>query len=292
MGISDFIRKEFAKADDERDKGLTTPEGVCRYDDICYGTDRNNQILDVYLPQDIVGKLPVIISVHGGGWVYGNKERYQFYCMDLAKRGYAVVNFTYRLAPEHKFPASLEDINLVMEWVLENAQRYKMDIDRIYAVGDSAGAHILCLYMDICVNEKYALNYRFKIPQGLKIQGLALNCGQYHLDVEEMDDMTGQLMQVYLCHKGTREELALLCADEYVTPKFPPTFIMTAENDFLRKQAPLLYQKLKEKQVTCELHDYSSRTEKKLGHVFHLDVRSEDARKCNDEECKFFDNIK
>ena len=61
------------------------------------------QKLDVYRQKDATGKLPVIVSVHGGGWVYGDKERYQFYCMDLAERGFAVVNFSYRLAPEYKF---------------------------------------------------------------------------------------------------------------------------------------------------------------------------------------------
>lgn len=75
------------------------------------------QRLDVYRPRAREGeKLPVIISVHGGGWVYGDKDGYQFYCMGLAERGFAVVNFSYRLAPEAKFPASLEDTNAVFRY--------------------------------------------------------------------------------------------------------------------------------------------------------------------------------
>lgn len=62
---------------------------------------------------------------------------------------------------------------------------------------------------------------------------------------------------------------------------------MTAEGDFLRKQAPYMYGKLKEKNVFCELHEYSSPKEK-LMHVFHLNMRSEDAKRCNDDECEFF----
>ena len=111
--ISDIIRAEFAEEDNKRDAGLKTPENIVRYDDIIYGTESKWQKLDVYCQKDATGKLPVIVSVHGGGWVYGDKERYQFYCMDLAERGFAVVNFSYRLAPEYKFPASLEDTNSV-----------------------------------------------------------------------------------------------------------------------------------------------------------------------------------
>lgn len=55
--------------------------------------------------------IPVIVSVHGGGWGYGDKERYQYYCMSLAQQGFAVVNFSYRLASKYKFPAPLEDTN-------------------------------------------------------------------------------------------------------------------------------------------------------------------------------------
>ena len=100
---SDMVRTEFKKGDDIRDAGLTTPEDIIRYDDIVYGEDPKWQSLDVYRPKSAEGKkLPVIVSVHGGGWVYGDKERYQFYCMNLAQRGFAVVNYTYRLAPEYK----------------------------------------------------------------------------------------------------------------------------------------------------------------------------------------------
>ena len=67
--------------------------------------------MDVYRPRDTDAVIPVIVSVHGGGWGYGDKERYQYYCMSLAQQGFAVVNFSYRLASKYKFPAPLEDTN-------------------------------------------------------------------------------------------------------------------------------------------------------------------------------------
>lgn len=113
-GIGLKVRAEFQKGDDIRDAGLTTPDFVERTDDILYGEDPKWQVLDLYRPKNRTGeKLPVIVSIHGGGWVYGDKERYQYYCMSLVEHGFAVVNFTYRLAPEFQFPAALEDTNLV-----------------------------------------------------------------------------------------------------------------------------------------------------------------------------------
>ena len=105
-----YMRKKFNDGDEIRDKGLETPSGITRFDDITYGPESTCNRLDVYRPTNAGGKLPVIISFHGGGWVYGDKERYQYYCMNIALRGFAVVNFTYRLAPEYHHPAGLEDM--------------------------------------------------------------------------------------------------------------------------------------------------------------------------------------
>ena len=111
-----YMREKFNAGDEIRDAGLKTPEGVRRFDGIVYGTDSKWNVLDVYRPKNSEGKLPVIISFHGGGWVYGDKERYQYYCMNFTRLGFAVVNFTYRLAPEFQHPAGLEDMNSVARW--------------------------------------------------------------------------------------------------------------------------------------------------------------------------------
>ena len=115
------IRRTFWRSDEKRDRGLTTPERIHREDDIPYGKDPQ-QLMDIYYPKGTCEKLPVIVSIHGGGYVYGDKERYQYYCMDLAQRGFAVVNFTYRLAPEHRFPAQLKDLNSVMNFICRHRE--------------------------------------------------------------------------------------------------------------------------------------------------------------------------
>ena len=105
-----MFRLMAGRSDKKRDAGLTIPESVSAYRDISYGKHGRWSLLDLYVPKDVTAPVPVIVSVHGGGWVYGTKETYVYYCSDLARRGFAVVNFSYRLAPLHKFPAALEEL--------------------------------------------------------------------------------------------------------------------------------------------------------------------------------------
>ncbi|MCD8161816.1 MAG: alpha/beta hydrolase [Clostridiales bacterium] len=290
---SDLVRARFTEGDNIRDAGLTTPEDIRRFDDIPYGPDPHWQVLDVYRPRAADGqKLPVIVSVHGGGWVYGDKERYQFYCMNLAQRGFAVVNFTYRLAPEFQFPAPLEDTNLVFAWVLTHGEAYGFDTGHVFGVGDSAGGHLLGLYADFCTNPDYSAQFPFRPPEGFVPTAVALNCGVYQIATDgEGDDLNRLLMADLLPEHGTPEELASISVIRYITPQFPPAFFMTATGDFLQDQTPLLQAALMVNSVPFVLRFYGDAARPPLGHVFHCNIKTEDAKLCNDEECGFFRNF-
>lgn len=283
-----WIRYSWRKNDAKRDAGLSTPEDIFRVDDISYGPDKMN-VLDVYRPKNVEGKLPVIVSVHGGGWVYGDKELYQHYCMNLAQRGFAVVNFTYRLSPEHKFPAHLEDTVKVFDWVLKNADQYGFDVDNVFAVGDSAGGHILSLFCVMCSNPEYAARHSFKVPEGFMPKAVALNCGAYDMNPES--NPTGNTLSLMkgdiLPNKGTDEEFRAISPVNFITEKFPPCFVMTANQDFLKDQASALMEKLDEAgaQYVYKLYGDDSNPQ---GHVFHLNMHNETGKLCNDEECAFF----
>ena len=247
--ISWYIRYDFKKGDRKRDAGLSTPPEIQRYDDIVYGDSKKWQILDVYRPKDKEGKLPVILSVHGGGWVYGTKETYQFYCMDLAKRGFAVVNFTYRLAPEHRYPAQIEDTNAVVEWILKHSEEYGFDTDNIFAVGDSAGGHLLSVYTAMCNDLSYAAD---------------------------------------LLSKGwTKEDLDWLNSYDKIREGFPPTFVMSSNGDFLRSQVDIIVPELEKHKIEHTVKIYGNE-QNVLGHVFHCNIKTKDAAICNDDECAFF----
>ena len=160
------IRINWKISDDKRDEGLTTPEDIIRFDNISYGPYGDANLLDIYHQKKVTKPQKTIISIHGGGWVYGSKEQYQFYGMRLAQRGFTFVNFNYRLAPEYKYPTALEDINQVFLFIRDHAEEYAIDTNNIFVVGDSAGAQLATQYLIICTNPEYAKHFTFS-PSGI-----------------------------------------------------------------------------------------------------------------------------
>lgn len=282
-----LLRAMFKRGDDKRDAGCTTPADIRRFDNIAYGPDPKWHLLDVYRPKDTEGPLPVIVSVHGGGWVYGDKDRYQYYCMSLAQHGFAVVNFTYRLAPKYKFPAPVEDTNRVFRWLLEHREEYGFDSRNVFAVGDSAGAHLLAMYSCICTNPAYGALFSLQPPPYFAPAAVALNCGVYRMEKGGKKDLTASLMKDYLPGRGTEEEYRRINVIQHLTGDFPPAFVMTAEGDFLAEQAAPMAEELQRLGAAAEYHYYGDK-DHVLGHVFHCDTRNESARLCNREECEFF----
>ncbi len=284
--MSEQIRKSFKEGDDIRDAGLQTPQDVIRYDDIQFGPDREWQVMDLYRPRFAEGAvLPVIFSIHGGGWVYGDKERYQYYCMSLAQRGFAVLNFTYRLAPEFQYPAPLEDTFLVVSWMVENAAKYGLDTKRVFAVGDSAGGHLLGLFAAIKTNPDYAAEYDFKLPD-FDLRAIALNCGTF-TPGRDADGSVSGLMKDWLPGKDYDAEIAKINVLTHITPDFPPTFVMSAIDDFLKHDAYRIAGVLIENEVPFVLRIYGDRNTR-LAHVFHCNMKTAEGKKCNDDECEFF----
>lgn len=291
------IRHAYAKSDKKRDAGQTTPADITRFDNIVYGDDRHYlkwQLLDVYRPKAAIEadgtlkKLPVIVSVHGGAWVYGDKDKYQFYCMRLAQRGFAVINFSYRLAPEKKFPASLQDTEAVFQWACNNAAEYGLDTSNFFAVGDSAGAHLLSLYTAALSNEHYGKQFDFIKEKPMSLRGIALNCGKYNLDDPEFKFKL--LRSGYLPNGGTKEEMKMINTTLHVSSKFPPTFISTCVGDFLWEQSNIIKSALDAVGAKNELHCYGN-SEQPLWHVFHCNPTIEEAAQCNDDECNFFRSL-
>ncbi len=283
------IRHDFGASDAVRDAGLTRPQNVSWENDVSYGPYGQWNLMDIYYPADTDGLLPAIVSVHGGGWVYGTKEVYQFYLCSLAARGFTVVNFNYRLAPEHPFPASLEDINAVFSWIKENGKDHHIDPEHLFAVGDSAGAQMLSQFAAMLTNRDFARlfedRYGFRFPE-LKLSAVALNCGRYEMtapDDEEMD----LLFHAYLNGEPVDFE-RYTDTKRYLTKQFPPSFVMSAYCDFLYKEAQPMTEALRRAGVEAECHIYGSRDDERIGHVFHCNVRLDEAARCNDEECAFF----
>jgi acetyl esterase/lipase len=114
-----------------------------KYFDLPYATLSESQKLDIYLPENGDGPFPVILAIHGGGFMIGDKRDQQVGPMlNGLKRGYAVVSVNYRLSGEAIWPAQIYDCKAAVRWIKANAQKYKLDAGHIVAWGGSAGGHL------------------------------------------------------------------------------------------------------------------------------------------------------
>lgn len=275
-------------SDYRRDKAIPLPEGVTQCRNISYGSHGKWNLLDVYYPDGTTEALPTIVSIHGGGYVYGTKEIYRRYGMDMARRGFAFVNFNYRLAPKWKFPTPLWDTNSVMEWITKNAVRYHLDPDRIILVGDSAGAQLASQYAAIATNRSYAASFGMHVPS-ISIRVLGLNCGMYNPHAFIGGKASG-IAKDYL-DTGialTDPRLRIL---EAIGPNYPAAHITTAHHDFLKDHARPMYEFLSRRGIPCKLDIYGSEADKNTGHVFHVTITNPEAVRCNDDAAAFFREI-
>lgn len=98
--------------------------------------------LNLARPKNGEGPFPAVLCIHGGGFRAGNRESYDGLCLRLAERGFVAATITYRLAPQHKFPAAVHDTKAAVRWLRANAVTYAINPDRIGVTGGSAGGHL------------------------------------------------------------------------------------------------------------------------------------------------------
>ncbi|MBN2047578.1 MAG: alpha/beta hydrolase, partial [Anaerolineaceae bacterium] len=108
--------------------------------DVAYADRSTAQLLDIYLPSGGTGPFPVIVSIHGGAFRFGDKRDGQVIPMlEGLKRGYAVVSINYRMSGEALFPALVHDVKAAIRWIRARAEDYGFDPTRVAVWGGSAG---------------------------------------------------------------------------------------------------------------------------------------------------------
>ncbi len=115
--------------------------------DVAYWPEHGRRgLLDIYRPQGEVKDAPVLLQVHGGGWMIGNKDQQGLPLMrHLASRGWVCVAINYRLSPRDPFPAHVVDVKRAIAWIKDNIADYGGDPDFIAITGGSAGGHLTAL---------------------------------------------------------------------------------------------------------------------------------------------------
>ena len=282
-------RKAWAEGDAKRDAGLKEPEGLIIERNISYGVFGESNLMDVYRPADAKEKLPVLINVHGGGFFYGDKELYRFYAMDMALYGFAVVNMNYRLNPDYRFPSPLSDINAVMIWIEKHASEYNMDTDRIFMMGDSAGAQLTSHYAAINSNPEFAALYPFR-KHNLKLKGISLACGLYDLKSIAGEDSDDEMVKSYLGFHGDPENPQLdVCGA--ITDKYPAAYVFSCPNDFLYELCEPMAKLINERGGKAVSKIYGTKEMTDVGHVFHCNMKTEIGQRARKDQADFLLNL-
>ena len=152
---------------------LTPRKGYFVQENVAYGL-RARHRLDLFRTQTPREHRPLIVFVHGGAWMHGDKKDYRFIGEAFAKEGFDVAVINYHLAPEHIFPASIDDLSLALNYLNVHQLKYQISTEKVVLMGHSAGAFNV---MSALYHPKpYEIQCRSQITA---IIGLA---GPYHFD--------------------------------------------------------------------------------------------------------------
>ena len=291
-----LLNLSFGIADFFRDLGVKEPPGIFCHAGIDYAGDGlPAHRMDLNMPATAQGPLPVIVSVHGGGWVYGGNGVYRHYCARLAAAGFAVLNINYRLAPKYKFPAALQDLNAVFHWIDGHASDHGLDRANLFVVGDSAGAQIACQYLAALSNPVYASRFPLQAP-AITVSALACICGLFD-PLGQLEDATVPWWNRALL-RGLMGDLFgdeptqyqdIMSYWQWVGPGFPPVFIANSLNDLLVGSQPSILPRLAQRSVQVVYKEYGKGMPL-AGHVFHLNPRSWLGAQLNNDTLAFFRN--
>jgi acetyl esterase len=265
--------------------------GRCeRIPDIPYQKDGSpDHLLDIYRPRHAAGPLPVMLYIHGGGFVMCDKNTHRGIGRIYADNGHVVFNINYRLAPQHPYPAALVDAGRAYAWVVENAARYGGDPNRIIIAGESAGGNLTLALAAAGCFRMHAPEARAIWDVGVVPDIIMVMCGYLQvsdphrffrvcppinsfsrsLDVQIARDVS----RAYLGRTYRRPDpnriladplLALESGDMPLRP-FPMVYAMAGASDIIVDDTRRLEQALKKRGIR-----HVARYFPRQGHAFHL----------------------
>jgi acetyl esterase len=206
------------------------------------------------------GLLPALVWFHGGGWVFGSLDTADFACRGIANRaGCRVISVAYRLAPEARFPAAVDDCFAVTKWIADHAADLGVDADRLAVGGDSCGGNLAAVVAQLA---------RDQGGPSLAFQVLVYPITDHGFDTPSYRDygdgyfLTRDAMVWFWNHyleklaDGDCPLASPLRAT--TTADLPPAIIITAEFDPLRDEVEAYAARLRADNVTVELVRYDS----------------------------------
>lgn len=288
--VLNFFWKQNEKNDFKRISMQTPASGVKQKNNLPYlADDLDEHTLDIYYPENAAGKLPVIVDIHGGGWMAGSKEINKNYCLDIASRGYCVFNLNYRLAGKYRFKDQIEDIFAALEWIYNAAENYPADLNNCFLTGDSAGGHLA--FCVAAISGSFILRQDFCISNPI-IKFRAVGAVSPAADLISPNlIMNINVPELLGSDYRKSQYLKYMDIDKIGIKNMPPFYIVTSSGDFLHSHSYKMKRTLDRLHVKNLLHDFKGKyTGRKLPHVFSvLDPSPSYSKECIEEMLGFFE---
>ena len=210
--------------------------------------------IDIYRPKATTTALPVILWIHGGGFISSSADTVRDYAIMLAHAGYLVASLDYSLAPGAQYPTPVIQGNAALGYLAQHAAQYGGDPSRIVLGGDSAGAQIAGQLAAVQTNPTLASSMHL-IPAltHQPLRAVVLFCGLY--DLKTVANTGFPALRTYLwAYTGTRQwttypNIDQLSVVDQVTAHYPPTFLTVGDADPFHTQARELATTLRGKSV-------------------------------------------
>lgn len=291
-----YMYSVIKKNDDRRIPTLTPVKGVEEINNLDYYGDKSKwHLLDIFRPAGKKGELlPVIFDIHGGGWMYGDKDLNKPYCRSLASRGFAVVSISYSLFPEVTFPVPVQEIFKALNYVYDNAEKYGLDNKNMFLTGDSAGGHYAGLVCAIIADEK--LRKLYDVDTSAAFNAVGFTCAAFYPnDITDIPlHITKTYLRMFYGDEKKYKENKYYPSNNIISnavEKFPPMFINSCYNDMVKGHSLKFIRELTEKKIPYEL-DFPEKEDckNKMGHVYSVLYPNdwEEAKRTNDNMCGFF----
>lgn len=181
--------------------------------------------LDAYLPVG-EGIRPGVMVIYGGGWILGSKQLSGPMAEMLAEQGYVAFAMNYRLAPQHPFPAAVDDVRASTAWVRDHAAEFGLDPGRIGAIGGSAGGHLAAML---------ATSGQGPLDRGSRVAAAVSWAGPMDLHPNLFGPDTQPYLDAFLDCFPECEESKIVAASpiSHVDPSDAPLFIANGDSDIL-----------------------------------------------------------
>ncbi len=250
-------------------RDLKGPEPVGDVDNVKVKLAEGHKIdVRIYTPKG-EGPFPVILYIHGGGWVIADLDTYDSTPRALCNAVHAVVvSADYRHAPEHQFPAAHEDVFAIYQWVLKNEEKRSYDAKRLAVVGESAGGNMAAALSLMAKAQGIPLPVHQVLVYPVTDPG-NMNSSSYQENAEATP-LNKAMMEWFVKHTvgkaedGRDPRLGLLLAGDALKA-MPPTTIILAQIDPLRSEGEEFAKLLMEKGVKVRHKTYEAVTHEFFG---------------------------